>query len=899
MGWKLRHRSDEHARPEGDAAASPRLALDTVREPETWDEGPGPAALLRPDRRIVEFTGRDRELAQLRAWCASDPARAVRILVGAGGVGKTRLALEIAAEWQAGGGVWRLAAAGQEAHAVGTARAVTAGRVLLVVDYAEIRAGLDQLLSAVAEDPGPIRVLLVARSLGEWWDRLIEGSVPAVAQLLTEAPPIQLDMPIAEGVSDADLAQAAVPYFARALSVQVPGRVEVDRAARRAPVLVLHAAALAAVLRFSAYPVASLRVVVDDAVLDELLEHESRYWRRAARAAGLPGAEPLVKPVVAAAALVGARSVAEAAAVVERVPELAGSPQERLMDWARWLYVLYPAGGGGRLGPVQPGLLAEAHVVGQLAADPVLARSCLRELSAEQAEQALTVLARACAHQDRARHVIAAALRDDLPHLSLAAARVAQQTAGELGGLLADALSDAPAAQQVLADIALDLPYPSVALAQAQLIATLRARESLPPDAEPGTRAEWDDMAGLALAQLGDRGDALASRQEGAGSRGAPTATSLGRYLPDIARSLTDLGTRFSELDRPDDALRAEQEAVTIRRELAAANPDRYRPDLASCLANLGVWCSELGLPAEAVPPTREAVSCFRALAAANPDPYRPDLATSLTNLGIWFSELDRPEDALRAEQEAVTIRRELAAANPDRYRPDLARSLTNLGIWSSRAGHCDDALRAEQEAVTIRRELAAANPERHRPDLATSLTNLGITFSELGHPADALPPTKEAVIIYRELAAASPDLYRPDLARSLTNLGTRYCELGRPAAALPPAQEAVTIRRELAAANPDRYRPGLARSLTNLGSRLSALGRPAAALPAEQEAVTTYRELAGADPDRYRPDLARSLASLAAALSALGQVAEAADARGEAAAITRELEDPSAAATQ
>jgi tetratricopeptide (TPR) repeat protein len=869
----------------------------------------------------------------------------VRILVGAGGVGKTRLALEIAAEWQAGGGVWRLAAAGQEAHAVGTARAVTAGRVLLVVDYAEIRAGLDQLLSAVAEDPGPIRVLLVARSLGEWWDRLIEGSVPAVAQLLTEAPPIQLDMPIAEGVSDADLAQAAVPYFARALSVQVPGRVEVDRAARRAPVLVLHAAALAAVLRFSAYPVASLRVVVDDAVLDELLEHESRYWRRAARAAGLPGAEPLVKPVVAAAALVGARSVAEAAAVVERVPELAGSPQERLMDWARWLYVLYPAGGGGRLGPVQPGLLAEAHVVGQLAADPVLARSCLRELSAEQAEQALTVLARACAHQDRARHVIAAALRDDLPHLSLAAARVAQQTAGELGGLLADALSDAPAAQQVLADIALDLPYPSVALAQAQLIATLRARESLPPDAEPGTRAEWDDMAGLALAQLGDRGDALASRQEGAGSRGAPTATSLGRYLPDIARSLTDLGTRFSELDRPDDALRAEQEAVTIRRELAAANPDRYRPDLASCLtdlgvrfselgrpddalraeqeavtiyrelaaanpdryrpdlasclANLGVWCSELGLPAEAVPPTREAVSCFRALAAANPDPYRPDLATSLTNLGIWFSELDRPEDALRAEQEAVTIRRELAAANPDRYRPDLARSLTNLGIWSSRAGHCDDALRAEQEAVTIRRELAAANPERHRPDLATSLTNLGITFSELGHPADALPPTKEAVIIYRELAAASPDLYRPDLARSLTNLGTRYCELGRPAAALPPAQEAVTIRRELAAANPDRYRPGLARSLTNLGSRLSALGRPAAALPAEQEAVTTYRELAGADPDRYRPDLARSLASLAAALSALGQVAEAADARGEAAAITRELEDPSAAATQ
>jgi hypothetical protein len=64
--------------------------------------------------------------------------------------------------------------------------------VLLVVDYAETRADLEAMLRAVLSDPGPIRGLLVARALGEWWDRLTEKSAPAVGALLTAAEPILL-----------------------------------------------------------------------------------------------------------------------------------------------------------------------------------------------------------------------------------------------------------------------------------------------------------------------------------------------------------------------------------------------------------------------------------------------------------------------------------------------------------------------------------------------------------------------------------------------------------------------------------------------------------------------------------------------------------------------------------
>jgi tetratricopeptide (TPR) repeat protein len=751
---------------------------ETVAEPVMNAAQSGPAALLRPDRQVVQFTGREAELAELRGWCGSDHARLVRVIVGAGGVGKTRLALRVAADWEAGGNQWRLVTAEKEALAVAAARGVTSGPVLLVVDYAETRAGLEALLRAVLSDLGPIRVLLLARSLGEWWDRLIETSPPAVGRLLTAAEPVRLAETITTHASDAELVAAAIPYFSRALDVDVPEEAEFELPARRVPVLVLHAAALVAVLRFASNPALPLRVAVAAGVLDELLEHEARYWRRTATAARLTEDGAVLKPVVAAAALLGADNLTEAAELVARVPELADTSQAQRWLWARWLYGIYPAGPDERLGSLQPDLLAETHVVRQLAANARLARACLRNLRERQAEHALTVLARAWAHQDDAQRLIAEALHADLTHLAMPAAQVALQTRSDLGTLLAAALEHAPAPPDVLSKVAKALPYPSVVLAQADLAVTWRVRTSLPPDAEPAEMAEWSHRAGLLLSQLG----------------------------------------------RAADALEVTERAVAIRRALAAANPGRYRADLARSLSSLGVKLSELGHAADAVPVTEEAVAIRRELAAADPGRYRPGLAVSLNNLGVWLAEAGRPADALPVTEEAVAIRRDLAAANPDRYRSGLARSLTTLGVRLSELGRPADALPVTEEAVAIYRELAAANPDRNRAYLARALSSLGLRLSELHRPADAVPAEQEAVAIRRDLAAANPDRYRPDLAQSLGNVGLWLFESDRPADALPAAEESVAIYRELAAANPVRYDSELTAAQDNLAAILSSL---------------------------------------------------------------------------
>jgi tetratricopeptide (TPR) repeat protein len=720
-------RRDELARQQLEESAAleeARTEWDAVGVPAADAAGRGHAALLRPEREIVEFAGREAELDALQPWCDGEAGRSVRIIIGAGGVGKTRLALRIASGWEGPGREWKLVDAGQESRALAAARRVTSGPVLLVVDYAETRADLGPMLRAVLADPGPLRLLLVARNLGEWWHRLIEESPPAVGWLLTEAEPIKLAEPISKDISDADLAAAAVPYFAGKLGVPAPDRVEFDLPPHRAPVLVLHAAALIAVLR-STGPSASPRPVVVADVLDEMLVHEARYWRLAATAARLPGDGPMLKPLTAAAALLGAGTLAEAAELVARVPELAGSPELR-WSWARWLYGLYPAGTDGRLGSLQPDVLAEKHVVSQLAGDPGLARGCLRDLSAGQAERALTVLARAWAYQADARQLIADALHDDLGGLALPAAQVALRTRGSVGGLLARALRDAPAQLETLIGVAEALPFPSATLAEACLEATCRIQRSLPPDAGPATVALWSERAGTLLSQLGHPEQAFQLMKDAVAAYRELARISPELYRPDLARSLSSLGLAYSVLGSPSDALAAEQEALVIRRELAQIDPGRHRCGVAYSLTWLGVILGiEQGRPEQGLTATEEAVVIYRELGGLEPGCYRPELAESLTNLGELLSRLDRPQQALSATEEAVAIYRALARLNPDRYRPGLACCLVNLGIRLAQLGLPGQARPLMEEAVATQRELVQLNPDRYRRDLAKSVANL------------------------------------------------------------------------------------------------------------------------------------------------------------------------------
>jgi hypothetical protein len=108
------------------------------------------ARYLRPEEAVVPFRDRP-ELEELLGWCTGDAGgrAGVRLVTGAGGAGKTRLALRLGRELELCGwrSLWVPRAA--EREAAGAVRTVGEPCVL-VVDYAETRADLGGLIADVA-----------------------------------------------------------------------------------------------------------------------------------------------------------------------------------------------------------------------------------------------------------------------------------------------------------------------------------------------------------------------------------------------------------------------------------------------------------------------------------------------------------------------------------------------------------------------------------------------------------------------------------------------------------------------------------------------------------------------------------------------------------------------------
>ncbi|WP_433465941.1 hypothetical protein [Spirillospora sp. CA-128828] len=265
-----------------------RRALVTTRELVASDQSV--AGLLRPERAVVEFIGREDELARLRAWCASEVVCPVWLVTGRGGVGKTRLGLRLAEslpfdQWECqtvkpGGEVAAVKAAGRVGQ-----------RVLLLVDYAETRPELAAMLAEVAAreamgDARGLRVLLLARQAGEWWT-VLDTESDATRALAARTPVLELTAALDDQRDDVQVIEEALPFYAAARGRPVPQvRFTVDSAVRL-PVLVLHAAALVAVLDDEQGSRGG-RAAADLGVLDRLLGHERRLWDKTARQAVNP-----------------------------------------------------------------------------------------------------------------------------------------------------------------------------------------------------------------------------------------------------------------------------------------------------------------------------------------------------------------------------------------------------------------------------------------------------------------------------------------------------------------------------------------------------------------------------------------------------------------------------------
>lgn len=327
-----------------------------------------PSALLRAAYRVVPFHGRGAELTELEQWRDSPNPVRVRLVSGPGGMGKTRLLIEVAlrasaAGWHSGFLVSTLD--GRETWAPDLLW--RRGDLFVVIDYAETRRKdvIDLIAAALTGRASKVRCVLLARARGEWWDEVCRTH-GGVGEVLTgPATTVTRLGPLVPAVAERPrVVTGAARRFGDVLGTEPATITQTFAEDDFDRVLFLHLAALEAALDGSDK--------TTEALLDAAVRREQALWDDGARSLSLPHLAG--RPMRQAAALITlAGQIAHPTQAVELLrtcPLLADQPAAVLDDVAELFHRLYP--GATWLQGVQPDLLGE-HLVGQaLADDPEL-----------------------------------------------------------------------------------------------------------------------------------------------------------------------------------------------------------------------------------------------------------------------------------------------------------------------------------------------------------------------------------------------------------------------------------------------------------------------------------------------------------------------------------------------
>lgn len=352
-----------------------------LRDPAwTWQPGMAESALLQAEFAVVPFEPREDLMRGAKDWCALPAPLGIRLYVGPGGMGKTRFLMQRCRDleplgWRAGFlerldaplGAWLAESLFQSDQ-----------QTLAVVDYAENRPDdvVSLLEQAVRGPRTKVRIALVARGEGEWWDRLRRHS--GLAQALLSGEITEPAIPVGSIAMDAPTRlicfQNAAAAFAKRLGR--PKRrmvIEPDLTGEHfGRVLIVHMAALAIVEGHSIGTAAALH--------DHMLDREARTWERnlLGPKLGALDADDVLQAMAMIGFAGGADGLNDARALIGRAPRLQHQPRATLDDLARLLARLYPRVERARdrqelrIEPLRPDILGERLIQRALTHDPSL-----------------------------------------------------------------------------------------------------------------------------------------------------------------------------------------------------------------------------------------------------------------------------------------------------------------------------------------------------------------------------------------------------------------------------------------------------------------------------------------------------------------------------------------------
>lgn len=848
--------------------------------PEPSAPADRPWTWLAPEAGLHPLVSRPEE-AQLVDWARDGRGTALRLVCAPSGQGKTTLALQVCARlrglgWTAGALDLEPAPSPYAAVTGSLARSIRrwdrqlaavaalprlSGRALLVIDSAEVhRSQIEELLRTVTELPTvqgvpPVKLLLLARDTGEWWEELSVGSQ---RHLWIERRVTRL-APVTEGMSAAGIGEVwrdATARFAEAAEQAgmslAPGTTR--SLTEGCPTVVpttlhLYAAALLRVLDATEGRAAFLEH--RDHPITGLVEHEQRYVAGAFTVAGLPLSLDRARQLLALVCLYAPPDEQAALRALRRVETTAADSE--LSRRGRQLQALYPGGDRSLWRAPGPDRLADSVL-------HTLAAGSRSDAEAERLFGTLCGTDDWFEGRDCARVLIRA--MGTAGEESAAPATVPERIGGALRALILDhPRGYVPAALETAAD-----------RFEQQISAAVAGRGGADPAARLGIRelealshllrfpAGSDSLARIAVDVYGRLVRAAPHAWQGDGPwQASERLTTLSRYArwlqrtgdPEsastVAGDAVDLAHRMGESGDAAVNGRIAQAMSRASRELAAAGMDDAALELSN-VAVKGAWSSHsspepldiaeraailnthsqrlhaLGQAHAAADCSAEALSLYGEAAQQAPGRYELALTGARADYGMKLSAAHRPHQAEPYLAGALAVyRHHLAADDRPGIRHALVQVLRAYGAVLHDLGRTSQALPHAEEAVELQRTLAAHDPDATL-DLAGALNQLGTTLAASGSP-EGRRHLEEAV---STLCGMRDDVRAAkELANALSNLGTMYGEHGEPARAVSVLEEALALKEAQGA------RPGgadLATTAHNLAQALRQAGDEARA---------------------------------------------------------------------
>ncbi|MDM3871801.1 tetratricopeptide repeat protein [Porticoccus sp. W117] len=281
---------------------------------------------------------------------------------------------------------------------------------------------------------------------------------------------------------------------------------------------------------------------------------------------------------------------------------------------------------------------------------------------------------------------------------------------------------------------------------------------------------------------------------------------------------LTSIGITYSALGQYEKAMDAFQYVADRYSYLANDDPEKYEASLARSLHDLTDCLLQQGYSENIQEAIQKSLDIHEHLAKINPQEFEPYWARSLHNLSVCLSSLGYVDDAIKAIEKAVHVHERLCQKNPGQYEPGLADSLHCLASRLNQKGKINEALSVIGNAVKTYRHLAFKNPEIYEILLAGSLNNQSNYLLASGFLDESIKSLREALDIYEPFARIYPEKFEISYAGGLYNLCRLLIRKGEFQSALDNIQTAISVFENLTISNASRYEPILIGSRNYLG---------------------------------------------------------------------------------